>query len=159
MAAAEPLPQSAERVLLPADPLPAISDVFLLKISTNFALNLAGGRLKLKVQSEGSRVGSLSLHGWALNTCDADTSVSCGPESCFSFVEPQMLQLWEKNKNAFPLEWLSGRRLQRWEEHTCHGNCQKPCLTGFKSSPSFFYFFNFLFSDSKVCFYAYGDRK
>lgn len=104
-------------------PTAAISAMFLLKISTSFALNLARGRVKQKIQLEGSGGGSLSLHGWALNTCNSDASVSCGSESCFLFVAPQMLHLWEKNKNSFPLEWLSGKRLQRWEEYTCHDSC------------------------------------
>lgn len=101
----------------------AISAMFLLKISTSFALNLTRDRVKWKILLEGLRGGSLSLHGWALNTCHSNASVSCGPESCFLFVAPQMLQLWEKSKNYFPLKWLSGRRLQKWEEYTCHGNC------------------------------------
>lgn len=104
-------------------PTAVISAMFLLKISMSFALNLAGDRVKQKIQLEGSRGGSLSLHGWALNTCNSDASISCGPESCLLFVTPQMLQLWEKNKTSFPLEWLSGRRLQRWEEYTFCSNC------------------------------------
>lgn len=104
-------------------PTAVISATFLWKISMSFALNLAVDRVKENIQLEGSRGRSLSLHGWALSTCDSNASVSCGPESCFLFVAPQMLQLWEKNKKSFPLEWLSGRRLQRWEEHTCHSNC------------------------------------
>lgn len=104
-------------------PTAAISAMFLLKISTSFALNLARDRVKQKIQLEGSGGGSLSLHGWALNTCNSDTSVSCGSESCFLFVALQMLHLWEKNKNSFPLEWLLGRRLQRLEEYTCHDRC------------------------------------
>lgn len=104
-------------------PTAVISAAFLWKISMSFALNLAIDRVKENIQLEGSRGRSLSLHGWALSTCDSNASVSCGPESCFLFVAPQILQLWEKNKKSFPLEWLSGRRSQRWEEHTCHSNC------------------------------------
>lgn len=104
-------------------PTAVISATFLRKISTSFALNLAIDRVKENIGLAGSRGRSLSLHGWALSTCDSSAAVSCGPESCSLFVAPQMLQLWEKNKKSFPLEWLSGRRLQRWEEHTCHSNC------------------------------------
>lgn len=77
VAAAEPLPRFAESPCS-CGPTAVISAVFPLKISMSFALNLAGDRVKRKIQLEGSRDGSSSLHGWALNTCNSDTSVSCG---------------------------------------------------------------------------------
>lgn len=154
VAAAEPLPRFAESPCS-CRPTAVISAVFPLKISMRFALNLSGDRVKRKIQLEGSRGGSLSLHGWALNTCNSDTSVSCGPESCFSFVAPQMLQLWEKNKNSFPLEWLLGRRLQRWEEIHVTVVAKSAVLQDLRAPLPFF----FIFSDSKVCFYADGHLK